>query len=129
METKICAQCGQEKPIEDFSKSYKNLCKACVAENERKKRNGRTVCYGRGLEVFIPEDATFIPPMRLQIAIAAMQGMLSNRVFVKAFHRELSPTLESIEAADLYRVFARNAVLMADSLINELKNQKNENNQ
>lgn len=37
-ETKLCAQCGQEKPIDDFSKSYKNLCEACVAENEKMKR-------------------------------------------------------------------------------------------
>lgn len=35
---KTCEQCGQSKHISEFSKSYKKLCKACVAENTKEAR-------------------------------------------------------------------------------------------
>ena len=38
MSNKICEVCGQEKPAEAFSKSYKNRCRQCVAELARYKR-------------------------------------------------------------------------------------------
>lgn len=36
--TKKCEICGERKPIADFSKSYKNRCKACVAAEARMHR-------------------------------------------------------------------------------------------
>lgn len=36
--TKKCEVCGEIKPLEDFSKSYRNRCKPCVAEMRRKSR-------------------------------------------------------------------------------------------
>ncbi len=36
--TKKCEICGEIKPIADFSKSYRNRCKQCVAEMSRKSR-------------------------------------------------------------------------------------------
>lgn len=36
--TKTCEVCQEEKPIGDFSKSYKNRCKKCVAEQVRNER-------------------------------------------------------------------------------------------
>lgn len=36
--TKKCEVCGETKPLEDFSKSYRNRCKPCVAEMRRKNR-------------------------------------------------------------------------------------------
>ena len=33
-----CKICGYEKPINEFSKSYKHRCKACQAEVMRNKR-------------------------------------------------------------------------------------------
>lgn len=36
--TKKCEVCGARKPIADFSKSYKKRCKACVAAEERMRR-------------------------------------------------------------------------------------------
>lgn len=36
--TKKCAICGEIKPIEEFSKSYPNRCKKCVAEHTRSVR-------------------------------------------------------------------------------------------
>lgn len=40
--TKKCEVCGKELPLSDFSKSYKNRCRKCVAEivrSERKEKN------------------------------------------------------------------------------------------
>ena len=34
-QSKRCEVCGQLKPVEDFSKSYKNRCKECVASMAR----------------------------------------------------------------------------------------------
>lgn len=40
--TKKCEICGQELPNSEFSKSYRNRCKACVAEQVREQRkNGK----------------------------------------------------------------------------------------
>lgn len=36
--TKKCEICGDIKPIEEFSKSYRNRCKQCVAEQTRIQR-------------------------------------------------------------------------------------------
>ena len=36
--TKKCEICGKVKPIEEFSKSYRNRCKQCVAEQTRVQR-------------------------------------------------------------------------------------------
>lgn len=36
--TKKCEICGEIKPIEEFSKSYRNRCKQCVAEQTRSMR-------------------------------------------------------------------------------------------
>lgn len=38
MEKKKCEICGQMLPQEDFSKSYKNRCRVCVAEMARDRR-------------------------------------------------------------------------------------------
>lgn len=117
-EAKKCAQCAQEKPIEDFSKSYKGLCKSCVAERERLKRKINmaygvsedlpTAYIGRGISIPIPEDATFIPPMRFQASVAAMQGLL---------------------ASGIKRGVIARSIELADALINELNKKKDENNQ
>lgn len=43
-QTKKCEICGRELPISDFSKSYRNRCKGCVAEQVREQRkNGKMV--------------------------------------------------------------------------------------
>ena len=42
METKRCETCGKTLPVSDFSKSYKNRYKQCVAEITKEKRNSNT---------------------------------------------------------------------------------------
>lgn len=39
---KRCEVCGEEKPLSEFSKSYKHRCKKCVAEETKFKRYGNT---------------------------------------------------------------------------------------
>ena len=41
MEIKKCEICGRELPVSDFSKSYKNRCRECVARLTREKRNNK----------------------------------------------------------------------------------------
>lgn len=78
-EPKLCPQCGQEKPIEDFSKSYKNLCKTCVAENEKMKR-----ATNKLLDLYRPtilpesSNAQFIPHPRFTASVAILQGLLAS---------------------------------------------------
>lgn len=38
MGTKKCEICGRELPVSDFSKSYRNRCRECVARLTREKR-------------------------------------------------------------------------------------------
>lgn len=122
METKICTQCWQEKPIDDFSKSYKNLCKYCVAENERNKRakkshyeDGYVSLKGHAMHGMItasPDAPQFIPHPRFIASVAAMQGLL-NATSVERFTLRIKP--EEI---------AKCAVEYADALINELNKPK-----
>lgn len=115
MINKKCAQCGHEKPIEDFSKSYKNLCKSCVAERERLKRKINKVF---GVSEDMPNtptmilDATdspqFIPKPRFIASVAAMQGMLASGMY----------------QTNHARFIAGKSVEYADALINELNKPK-----
>ena len=107
-EIKKCPQCGQEKPIEDFSKSYRNLCKSCVAENVREKR--KSIFDRPAISNFeIPDNSElqFIIPPRLTIATAAMQGLLAGGM--------LNNSKEFVAAK---------AVELADALLNELNKPK-----
>lgn len=40
---KTCEICKTSKPLSDFSKSYKNRCKVCVAELTRQKRTRKNL--------------------------------------------------------------------------------------
>lgn len=43
METKKCESCGRTLPASDFSKSYRNRCKECVAQLTREKRAAQAI--------------------------------------------------------------------------------------
>lgn len=45
--TKKCEVCGEKKSIQDFSKAYKNRCKACVAAEARMHRASQDAEAGR----------------------------------------------------------------------------------
>ena len=91
MEKKKCEICGQMKPQNEFSKSYKHRCKACVAEaarNDRKrfkelenackeslKEGGAHIPVGAGAKSALPLSGN---STLLNMATVFMQGMLSN---------------------------------------------------
>lgn len=112
MDTKKCVQCGQEKPVEDFSKSYRNLCKACVAENVRAKRRN---LFGEGFvstrTILHEEPTQFIPHPRLTIATAALQGLLAS----------------GKDGSNSILHIVTRAIAYADTMMNELKKYKDEN--
>ena len=91
MEKKKCEICGQMKPQNEFSKSYKRRCKACVAEaarNDRKRfkelENACTEALnGGGAQIPVGAGANSALPLSgnstlLNMATVFMQGMLSN---------------------------------------------------
>lgn len=108
---KRCEICGEIKPIEAFSKSYKNRCKDCVAEQARENRRAEKEFNEiRKVRQSLGWDKNDIDweQVRIQAAIAAMQGMYSNKEF---------------DSLSFERV-AQKAVKQADALIEELKKNK-----
>lgn len=91
MEKKKCEICGQMKPQNEFSKSYKRRCKACVAEAARRDRKRfkelenayAEALKGIGAHIPVGAGAKSAPPTSgnstlLNIATSFMLGMLSN---------------------------------------------------
>lgn len=57
METRICTECGQEKAASDFSKSYPNRCRECVAKAARDRRKaGKEKSTELELPALFPQD-------------------------------------------------------------------------
>lgn len=106
METKKCAQCGQEKTIEDFSKDFPSLCKNCAVWNETQ------VKIRLAFDSY--DSPQFIPSPRFIASVAAMQGLLAT------------PTYYHIQSKD-EKFIAEYAVRCADALLNELSKTKDEN--
>lgn len=100
-ENKKCAQCGQEKPIEDFSKLSPEICIACEVSN----------AMHANTNVFdFTTTPQFIPHPRFIASVAAMQGMLASGLY----------------QTNSAQFIAQRAVLHADALLNELNKPKNE---
>lgn len=106
---KKCEICGEIKPIDAFSKSYKNRCKDCVAKMTRLARKEEAIkqmeVINDNLERAVDE---YWRQVRVKAAISAMQAMYSNREFDNlSFER-----------------IAQKAANQADALIEELKKEK-----
>lgn len=104
METKRCETCGKTLPVSDFSKSYKNRCKQCVAEITKEKRNSNTTLSHKRIDW---------EQRRYEIAKAAMVGQLA------------SPIVEGIDPNPSMQDVCIWSVKFADALIEELKKQNN----
>ena len=107
------------KPQNEFSKSYKRRCKACVAEaarNDRKRfKEFENACVealnGGGVHITVGAGAKSALPLSgnstlLNIATSFMQGMLSN------------PNICNLQNmnAEAVVVLARNAMICAKAL-------------
>jgi len=49
-ETRKCEVCGEIKPVADFSKSYRNRCKACVAAEARMHRASQSTAVEKTMK-------------------------------------------------------------------------------
>lgn len=136
---KKCTECGQTKHISEFSKSYPNRCKTCVAEHTRQMRaaeklKAKVKATGEVIDVepsgtmkiscgaYLTEDGRMMPgtalefekaidweQRRYEIAKAAMQGRLSNQ------YGDVLVGERDFEGV------AVSSVEFADALISELK--------
>lgn len=136
---KQCSECGQTKHISEFSKSYPNRCKACVAEHTRQVRaaeklKAKVKATGEVIDVepsgtmqvscgsFITKDGRRIPGTalefekvidwelrRYEIAKAVMQGRLSNQYG------------DVLIGERDFEGIAVSSIELADALISELK--------
>ena len=129
MEKKKCEICGQMKPQNEFSKSYKRRCKACVAEaarNDRKRfKEFEKACVealnGGGAHIPVGAGAKSALPLSgnstlLNIATSFMQGMLSN------------PNICNLQNmnADSVVVLTRNSIRFAKAFIKIFEKEGND---
>lgn len=82
METKTCEICGQSKPISEFSKSYRNSCRECVAEQTRNARHAKSTESNECSDITVrPRINADIAELQLvQTAIAALIKKIDGRV-------------------------------------------------
>lgn len=126
------------KPLNEFSKSYKHRCKACVAEFRRHERQLHSEMVQRKAKEARSEamnEATTVPSMagsrrrdRLRIATAAMQGFLSNHLWISSLVQAAKE--EQCSGKDggkwLAVTIVRDSLEMADMLLSEIDNTEEE---
>lgn len=124
---KRCEVCGKVKPEEEFSKSYKGRCKACVSAMAKYKRNlGKEAQRMKTLyETPNPEIDAEIEKLlnpidweqrRYELTKVAMQSIISNPVTF-----ELMQKPKHIGTNEMISL---NAVGVADEIIKRLKGGK-----
>ena len=102
METKVCAKCGQEKPVEMFAKNKTrkdglcNWCRACNslykaqyrAEHEEEIRNAKKKCYEAKKEQYLQHfKENYYKHQKERIAYSVKWGK-DNRERRNATHRK-----------------------------------------
>ena len=95
---KRCEICGEIKPLSEFSKSYKNRCKKCVAEETMFKR------YGNTNKLLLVAPTINWEQRRYEIA----KDIVAN---------SFSTPMENVSMVS----YIHNCVQVADMLIEELK--------
>ena len=125
MEKKKCEICGQMKPQNEFSKSYKRRCKACVAEAARNDRKRFKELEREATEALINRNpitpvmeapTTYLPNPRYIIATHALQGVLASDVIMS--HLFAKP------AGGLYERIAAETIHITDALMEKLKTEE-----
>ena len=89
-ETRKCEVCGEIKPVADFSKSYRNRCKPCVAEmcrNDRKSHNNP-----------VEEKTSTLKWQTLNLTDA----LIGMHVLVKGYNRITSKVFFAVGYIDKY---------------------------
>ena len=129
MEKKKCEICGQMKPQNEFSKSYKHRCKACVAEAARNNRKQflklerevtEALINGNQIIPAMESPTTYLPNPRYIIATHAMQGILaSEKVMSLVF-----ASMRDVKECTIYETVAITSIAFADALMKKLKDKK-----
>lgn len=76
METKTCEICGQDKPQSEFSKSYRNRCRACVAEQTR---NARHLNGNHATTVILDDPKIDCATAELRLVESAIAALIRKR--------------------------------------------------
>lgn len=97
---KQCEVCNEMKPLEEFSKSYINRCKACVAAQKRNGNVRKKVADGINWE-----QRTY------ELANNAMQAIITNPVTFEIMQK----------SRDTSRSIAKYAVEVAIEMTKQLK--------
>lgn len=144
---KVCTECGQEKHVSEFSKSYPHRCKACVAEHTRmvrerakqeQNRAEKTENRTEMQKVVIKDTGETVlvrpcrEPLNAQLAFYETEDGRKFPMFALKFSKEIDWEQRRYEIAkDILaatynfpmdgKSYARVAVGVADALIAELK--------
>lgn len=133
MEKKKCEICGEMKPLDEFSKSYKHRCKACVAElarNERELHKEKVQRKAKEARLEAMNEDSAAPSMagskrrdRLRIATAAMQGFLSNHLWISNLVQTAKEEQQNSGKDGgkwLAATIVRDSLEIADTLLSEI---------
>lgn len=93
--TKKCEICGAVKPVSDFSKSYRNRCKSCVATMTRENRI-YVKNVGMTGTIAPHPDVQYIPSARFTLIQSAMVALID----IKGVNRPGLIAQEAVEIAD-----------------------------
>lgn len=74
--TKTCEICGQNKPQSEFSKSYRNRCRACVAEQTR---NTRHINGHHSTTVILDEPKIDLATAELRLVESAIAALIRKK--------------------------------------------------
>lgn len=72
---KKCEICGEEKPQSEFSKSYRNRCRSCVAEMTRDKRHLNGIS---ATTLLIDEPKTDLNYVEIRLTEAAISALIKK---------------------------------------------------
>lgn len=114
METKTCKLCGRTLPLSDFSKSYKGLCKECVAKLTRERRKSMNQAISDNAQHIDWEQRRYEIAKDMLCAIYMDDGNES-----RCANHNMDFEYQCLESS------AHTAVRYADALINELKKHDN----
>lgn len=122
-QSKRCEVCGKLKPVEDFSKSYKNRCKECVASMARIKRDScsekKAEEYRKIMETPDPLADNLlidIEQRRYELSMAAMQGVIPYWI----------ESITDKSYADNINNLCEMSIDIADTMLNKLKSKQHD---
>lgn len=77
---KQCEICGEVKPLPEFSKSYRNRCKQCVAEATRRNRANTKAFFRLTAQQQKEElsNGRYFPHPRYELTKIALQGIMAH---------------------------------------------------